>query len=197
MAEVSAFFRAFLAGPGKIGSIAPSSQALARAMVQNADLRAGQVVVELGAGTGPFTRALAQVPGITLIALEPDPALARLCREAAPGVPVEEGYAQELPAILARHGHTGCDRVVSGLPFASWSAEVQRAVFDGIDAVLRPGGRMVTFTYVQSPWLPAGRRARALLEQRFARVRTSPVVWANLPPAFVYVCDRSDAPSAS
>ncbi|HMV68544.1 MAG TPA: methyltransferase domain-containing protein [Myxococcota bacterium] len=191
MAEFASFFRAFLAGPARIGSVAPSSPALARAMVAYADLRPGQVVVELGAGTGPFTRALAQVPGISLIALEPDPNLARLARAAAPGVAVEERYAQDLPEILRRHGHDGCDRVVSGLPFAGWSSDLQRAVFDAIGVALRPGGRMVTFTYVHSPWLPAGRRARALLRERFERVEMSPIVWSNLPPAFVYVCDRA------
>jgi phospholipid N-methyltransferase len=50
-------------------------------------------------------------------------------------------------------------------------------------------GRLVTFTYAISPLVPAGRCFRRLLERSFARVTTSPTVWANLPPAFVYVCD--------
>ena len=108
----------------------------------------------------------------------------------APGAEVVEAYAQDLPALLAARGHARCDRVVSSLPFAGWPAEVQDAVFEGILGALAPDGRMVTFTYVHSPWLPAGRRARARLEEAFREVTTSPVVWRNLPPAFVYRCER-------
>lgn len=189
MAERQAFLRAFLSAPQRIGSIAPSSSALAEMMVTHADLRPGQVVVELGAGTGPVTRALvAARPGEALLSLEPDAALAAHCREVAPGAEVVEAYAQDLPSLLAARGHARCDRIVSSLPFAGWPAQVQDAVFQGILGALAPDGRMVTFTYLHSPWLPAGRRARARLEEAFAEVRTSPVVWRNLPPAFVYVC---------
>lgn len=192
MSEALTFLRAFLRAPTGIGSVAPSSPALAAMMVRCAEIQPGQVVAELGAGTGPMTRAVrAAHPDNPLVVFEPDAALAAVCRASVPGVPVEEAYAQDLSAVLARHGHAGCERIVSSLPFAGWPAELQEAVFDGIFDALAPGGRMVTFTYVHSPWLPAGRRARALLGRRFARVTTSPVVWRNLPPAFVYVCDRA------
>ncbi len=191
MSSAQAFFRAFLRAPGAIGSVFPSSRALAQTMIRACDIQPGHVVAELGAGTGPVTRELAQLHGVSVIAVEPDPALAALCRVAAPGIPVEEAYAQELSALLAKHGHGAADRIVSSLPFAGWSPDLQTAVMDGIVNALRPQGRMVTFTYMHSPWLPAGQRARALLERRFAKVTTTPIVWGNLPPAFVYVCDRA------
>jgi phosphatidylethanolamine/phosphatidyl-N-methylethanolamine N-methyltransferase len=34
--------------------------------------------------------------------------------------------------------------------------------------------------------LPAGRRFRRTLEQRFERVEARPIVWRNAPPALVY-----------
>ena len=55
-------------------------------------------------------------------------------------------------------------------------------------ASLAPGGVFATFAYVQGTVLPAGKRLRALLEDRFAAVETSPVVWRNAPPAVVYRC---------
>jgi phospholipid N-methyltransferase len=191
MAERGAFLSAFLRTPSGIGSVTPSSPALAKRMIDEADIRPGHVVVEVGAGTGPMTRALvARHPDNPLLVLEPDPSLAVVCRAAAPGADVVEAYAQDLPRLLAERGLGLADRVVSSLPFAGWSPALQDAVFDGLFAAMKPDARMVTFTYVHSPWLPAGRRARALLERRFSSVGRSPIVWWNFPPAFVYVCDR-------
>jgi phospholipid N-methyltransferase len=190
--SVGTFLAAALRRPGIVGAVAPSSRHLAAQMVASAALAPGQLVVELGAGTGPMTRALvAAHPSFPRFALEPDPAMAAVTRAAAPGVEVIEAYAQDLPALLAERGLGPIDRVVSSLPFAVWPPSLQDAVFSGILEAMAPDGRLVTFTYVQSPYVPAGRRARATLEKHFARVSTSPVVWCNLPPAFVYVCDRS------
>jgi len=46
----------------------------------------------------------------------------------------------------------------------------------------------VTFTYVTSLALSSGKRFRSFLERSFGRVRLSPVIWRNLPPAIVYDC---------
>lgn len=192
MIDPVVFLRAFLRAPGAVGAIAPSSAALARSLVGSAGIEAGHRVVELGAGTGPMTRELVKRhAGVPLLVLEPDEALAARCREAAPGAEVVSAYAQELPALLAERGWPAADRIVSSLPFASFAPALQDTVFDAIDAVLADDGRFVTFTYAHSPLLPAGRRARVLLEDRFAEVHTTPITWCNLPPAFVYVCGRS------
>jgi hypothetical protein len=38
--------------------------------------------------------------------------------------------------------------------------------------------------------LSAARRFRRTLEDRFESVHATPIAWANVPPAFVYVCDH-------
>lgn len=192
MSELRTFLGALARKPAGVGAIAPSSRALASTMVALAHIQDGDHVVELGAGTGPMTRALRDAhPHHDVLVLEPDPGLAAKCRENVPGVEVAEAYAQELPKLIADRGWPHVDRVVSSLPFAAWPAPLQKEVFDAILTVLKPGGRLVTFTYAHSPYLPAGRRARALLERTFDRVHLSPVIWGNVPPAFVYVCDRA------
>ncbi|MBN2798549.1 MAG: hypothetical protein JXX28_05320 [Deltaproteobacteria bacterium] len=184
------FFRAFTRNPQEIGAVAPSSRFLAQTMVAAADIRPGHVVVELGAGTGPFTRAIrAAAPDVPLMALEPDPALAGLLRAELPSVEVVEGLAQDLPRLLEAWGHPKVDRVVSGLPWTIWPDDLRHAIFEAVLNTLTPEGRMVTFTYLQSPYLPHGRKLRRDLEQRFAEVNRTPTQWRNLPPAFVWVCD--------
>lgn len=188
------FLRAIARDPIAVGSVWPSGPALARAMVEAADLRPGQNVVELGPGTGPFTVLLAGHRG-PLLAIEADPILAATCRERCPTVDVVAGRAQDLAALLAERGWSHADRVVSGLPFAIWSDEAQREVLRAVVDALPDGGVFVTFTYAHSPWLPAGRRFRALLDRCFARVETSPVVWRNAPPALIYRAIRSRTPA--
>jgi phospholipid N-methyltransferase len=39
-------------------------------------------------------------------------------------------------------------------------------------------------------WMPGGRRFRRLLEANFSRVIATEIVWRNLPPAFVYRCEK-------
>lgn len=193
LVSLATFLSASFRHPSVVGAIAPSSRHLAACMIRAADLRDGQVVVEVGSGTGPVTRALASIDRtLPRFALEPLPELAAATRRAAPGVEVIEAGAEQLCDLLAARGLGPADRIISSLPFAAWTEPRQRQVLDGLLAALAADGRMVTFTYALSPLLASGRRVRRLLERSFGRVGTTPVVWRNLPPAFVYVCDRAD-----
>jgi phosphatidylethanolamine/phosphatidyl-N-methylethanolamine N-methyltransferase len=185
------FLREFARDPVQLGAVAPSGPALARRMAEAADLKPGQVVVELGAGTGPMTaEILARRPDGPFVALEPNARLAALLRQRFPQARVDERYAQELRKILTEMGHERADRVVSSLPWAIWPEPLQNEVFDAILDVLAPDGRMVTFGYLHAQLLPAAKRLRDQLARRFESVTTTPVAWLNLPPALVFVCDR-------
>lgn len=185
------FLREFLSDPVTIGAVAPSGAQLARQMVTSAAIEPGHVVAELGAGTGPMTAELLERhPDNPLVVLEPKPELAATLRQRFPSAHVVESYAQDLPKITADWGHTPVDRVVSSLPWAIWKVEMQEEILAGILDAMAPDGRMVTFTYWHAQPLPAARRFKAFLERHFATVERSPVAWKNLPPAFVFVCDR-------
>lgn len=184
------FLREFVRDPVCLGAVAPSGPSLARLTVEAAGIEPGHVVVELGAGTGPMTaevvRSHADNP---FVCLEPKPALAQALRERFPQVRVEEKYLQDLPAILEDWGHPKVDRFVSSLPWAIWDDALQGECFDAILSTIQPDGRMVTFQYVHSQVLPAAQKFRKTLEGRFESVSKTRVAWANLPPAFVFVCD--------
>jgi phosphatidylethanolamine/phosphatidyl-N-methylethanolamine N-methyltransferase len=57
-------------------------------------------------------------------------------------------------------------------------------------AALKSGGRFATFGYLEGSILPTGRRFRRKIRRLFTEVHRSPIVWANMPPAFVYQCVR-------
>lgn len=184
------FVGQFIRDPVGLGAIAPSGPQLARLEVDAAGLEPHHVVVELGAGDGPMTAEIVKRSIGPFVSLEPNAVLAATLRARFPEVRVEERYAQDLPAILADMGVSQIDRVVSSLPWAIWDADLQGEVFDAILDVLAPDGRMVTFSYLHAKPLPAARRFKAALEDRFEQVTTTAPAWRNLPPAFVFVCDR-------
>ena len=56
--EYAKFFKVFLRAPALTSAIVPSSPWLAERMVADVGLDQAKVVVELGPGTGAFTRAI-------------------------------------------------------------------------------------------------------------------------------------------
>lgn len=188
MSDAWLFFKEFVREPGGVGAILPSSPALAASIVAAAELRDGQVIVEFGAGTGPFTRAIrTAVPGARLIAFEPSAPMAAKLRDEMPDLDLVERYAADLPEVLAERDLTRCDRVVSGLPWAVFPEDVQRQTLSAVTQCLSPGGRFVTFQYVHSQVMPQAKRFLALMGETFATVDRSPITWNNVPPAFVFV----------
>jgi phosphatidylethanolamine/phosphatidyl-N-methylethanolamine N-methyltransferase len=182
----------FVRQPVHTGTVAPSSPWLAERLVEDMGLAEAATVVELGPGTGPFTRLIAQRvrPDAVVLALELNPRLAADLVGRFARVEIVNDSAERLPDHLRAHGRSHADCILSGLPFAAFSQDLQRRLMDAIVDSLPSGGRFATFAYVHAAWLPPGQRFRRLLESRFARVTRSSLVWRNLPPAFVYRCEK-------
>ncbi|WP_333768544.1 class I SAM-dependent methyltransferase [Streptomyces sp. IBSBF 2435] len=110
-------------------------------------LEAGRTVVDLGAGTGKFTRLLA-LTGAEVLAVEPVREMRETLAELLPGVAVTAGTAEAtgLP--------DGCaDAVVAA---QSWHWFDERAALAEVERLLRPGGALalVWNTYDTSvPWV--------------------------------------------
>ena len=186
------FLREFLSRPLATGAVVPSSEALARMVVQSLDLAHARAVVEYGPGTGAFTRNILQALGrdARLIAIEINPRLAEMFRNQHPDVRIFQDSVANARAICNTAGIDKVDCIVSGLPWAGFPESMQTEFLDEMMRVLKPGGQFVTFAYLHAVNLPAGRRFSKLLPKYFTTVSKSPVVWMNFPPAFVYRCTR-------
>ena len=177
----------FLRHGTKIASLAPSSRWLSRATIGNVDWDRARVIVELGAGTGPITRAIAERvrPGCKVLVLERDADFARLLRDRfadRPDFEVIEGDVRDLAAMLADRGIDRVDHVISGLPVPSFPADLQRDLFQVVGQVLEPGGTYNQITELALVYQGLYRRyfedVRFVFEPR------------NLPPAGAYYCQR-------
>lgn len=173
------------------GSITPSSRRLARALAETVgEIQPGQVIIELGPGSGIVTEALRRRhPGSTILAVEYNPSFARRLAERLPAVSVVQGCASALPEHLRCRGLC-CDQVaavVSGLPLLSLPDELVGRVLDAVRTVLPPGRRFIQFTYLQSAF-------RRLDHGGFHAERPRRV-WLNVPPAVILPFTR--LPSAA
>ena len=183
------FVEAFIREPFKVGSLWPSSDELSRAVVDGCDFKRDDLVVELGPGTGSFTKLLLKRLGRRgrLLAMEiSDTNIAEL-RRRFPHCDVIHDSAEHLPLHL---GDAKADCVVSGLAWGNMLPPMQDRILNATLTSLAPDGQFVAFAYVHALWLPTARRFRRLLLQSFPRVETTRIVWRNLPPAIVYRCWR-------
>ena len=185
ISESRAFLRSFFAHPRHVGAVLPTSRRTVRETLDLADLSSARLVVELGAGTGVYTRELlARLPrDARLVAFEIDPRLAaRVAGDLAdPRLEVVAGSAEGIES----HAAAGSiDVIVSALPFTSLPPAVRRRVLDASLRGLSPRGVMLVLQY--SPLM------RAELERVFDSVerRISPI---NVPPAFLFRCMRAHA----
>jgi phosphatidylethanolamine/phosphatidyl-N-methylethanolamine N-methyltransferase len=181
---------AFANRPADTGAVTPSSRRLAEALVAGTGLELARTIVELGAGTGVVTRAIEARADkrATIIALELNPNLAVPLVSSFPRLRIVNECAENLPQVLSCYGARPAEVIISALPWASFPPDRMLRVLDAIQDSLKPGGHFCTAAYLHASCFPAGQRLRRELKERFGSVTTTPVVWRNLPPAFVYRC---------
>lgn len=181
MSDSLTFLKQSLLRFRQMGAIVPSSPRLARAMVNEIPiLQPDQVVVELGPGTGVFTRELlSRFPRNRVLAVEFNGDLAERLSRQLPQVQVVTGCASRMAEHLDNLGllRSRVGAVVSGLPLLSLPRELGDRIFASLAEVLLPGRRYIQFTYSKRAWHrhpPPGFRLDATRR-----------VWLNLPPAEV------------
>ena len=186
------FFRQWLKNPLAVAALSPSSRRLAREMIKQLPENAKRVI-ELGGGTGVFTRALlAQgVAPENLLVVELNEELYRLLQNRFPDTKVVCGDARELENIVEQENfgkEEGVDAILSGLGLLSMSRSTQRSILSAAFSVLGVNGRFIQFTYG-----PASPISRELLGELGLHVVRGGVAWRNVPPAAVYVFTRKNS----
>ncbi|TPK34844.1 phospholipid methyltransferase [Mesorhizobium sp. B2-5-4] len=179
--DALSFLVAWTVAPFRVGSVTPSSSSLAALMTRNIGPETGPVL-ELGPGTGPFTRALLSrgVKEEDLTLIESDADFAALLKRRFPAARIFEMDAVGLRHLSLFHRPV-IGAAVSGLPFRLISPRRTLAILEGVFANLRPDGALYQFTL--------GRRCpfdQSLLDRLDLEVTRVGHTFRNFPPATVY-----------
>jgi ornithine lipid N-methyltransferase len=185
MSDFTLFLGKFVRQGTAIASLAPSSRWLSQATVRNIDWSRADAIVELGAGTGPITRVIAEQarPECRVIVLERDPDFCRLLRarfQHMRNFEIIEGDVRDLPAIVSARAIGLADYIVSGLPVPSFPGDLRDILFRAVGRVLKPEGTYNQIT--ELPWVYWRFYRRYFQDVKFVFEPR------NLPPAGAYVC---------
>ncbi len=186
MPEALGFFHAWIEDPLRVAAIVPSGRALAKLITSEISCDTGPVI-ELGPGTGAFTRAL-----IARGAIQEDLALIEFGPEFAAVLQCHYPQARTLCMDAARLRTVDlfdgrlAGAVVSGLPLLSMPPRKVFAILSGAFRKMRADGALYQFTY--GPSCPVPRR---LLDRLGLQAERIGGTLANLPPAAVYRLRRN------
>jgi phosphatidylethanolamine/phosphatidyl-N-methylethanolamine N-methyltransferase len=183
--EALSFFNAWISNPGHVGALIPSGGALAQLIVREITVASGSII-ELGPGTGVFTRAAlargVKEEDMTLVECLPEfaellqlrfPKARVLCMDATR---LREHNLFENPSVGA---------VISGLPLLNMSPRKVLSVLKGAFSYMGARGAFYQFTY--GPRCPVPRSFLDRLGLRATRVGHAVL---NVPPATVYRITR-------
>jgi phosphatidylethanolamine/phosphatidyl-N-methylethanolamine N-methyltransferase len=182
------FLSHFRRNPRMVGAIAPSSQRLARCMLDGLTVEPSARIVELGPGTGAVTGEIAKrlPPGATCLAVDLNPAFIAQISARWPRIDCVCDRAEHLVELVRRRQMHPVDHVVSGLPFASLPVASTRQIIDAIVETLRTGGTFTTFQYVHAYGFPSAVTFRRLVSRKMGGQPTCALVVGNVPPALVF-----------
>jgi phospholipid N-methyltransferase len=145
------------------------------------DFSKAKVIVELGPGTGVFTRALLKemMPQATLLAFEINDSLVKEIKKIRdPRLRVLKVDATRLARTLEELDVTP-DYIVSGLPLRAMKTIVRNSILEDIKSVLEEG-KYIQFQYTRS--------LEKILQKMFNVKRAHTLL--NIPPAYVYTCTK-------
>jgi phospholipid N-methyltransferase len=175
------FFLAWLSDPLRVASIVPSGKRLANAITAEISPSTGPVI-ELGPGTGVFTRALIAcgVRQEDLALIEAGSRFAAALQRRFPQACTLSMDAARLRDVELFAGRQA-GATVSGLPLLSMSPRKVLAILHGAFGKMRADGAFYQFTY--GPRCPV---PRVMLDRLGLKATRIGGALANLPPAAVY-----------
>jgi phospholipid N-methyltransferase len=185
------FLREFIKHPVMVGSIIPSSGKTIRKMLSRCDWENTKVFVEYGPGVGTFCQAVLDrmMPDAQYIAIDTNPDFVSYLREnfRDPRFSAIHGSAADVRTIVADHGHSSADYVLSGLPFSTLPPGVAPTIAAATAEVLSPGGAFLVYQF--NP------KVRDILAAHFARIDHAIEIW-NVPPAQLWWAWKNEAAQA-
>ncbi len=156
-------------------------------MVDVIDFHRAKCIVELGPGTGVFTKEIMKrkKKETIFLLIEINEVF---CKELKrkykdeQNVIVEHGSAENIKKYMEEF-HIECvDYVLSGLPFTSLPEEVSKRILNNVmEKSIQENGEFITFQYSLVK--------KGFIQHFFPEIKLEKV-WLNFPPAYVFSCKK-------
>jgi phosphatidylethanolamine/phosphatidyl-N-methylethanolamine N-methyltransferase len=180
------FLREFFKANRMVGSVIPSSRFLSKKMLQPIHFEKAKVIVELGPGTGVFTKDLLSKMSADchLVVIELNDAFFKDLKQKFqhPNLHLVHGSAGNITSILKGFNLAKADYIMSSLPLSNFPAALRNSILEAINDNLVQDGKLIQFQYT--------RGLKKLYSAHFKQVQIAYTL-LNFPPAFVYTCTNS------
>lgn len=187
MNENIEFLQAFLRSPLKVGAITPSSPELSSAMIAGIQPSENNIAIELGVGTGSFTKRLRQVvpDEKSYLGIEINSKFCRALRREFTGMKFICGDATKLRDLHKSSDFGKVGYILSGIPFVTLPNEVGEAILQEVSKFMDEGGcTFRTFQYAHGFYMPSALKLRSFMRKRYGRAEKSELIIKNVPPAY-------------
>ena len=190
--STATFFKNFIKAPSSIGALCPTSHSLSKEVTLNIGLEKANSVVELGPGTGAITSHIIDAlnPNTNFFAIELNKEFYRFFKKKYPYITIYNEDASSLIQLLQKENLESTDAVISALPWTTLPHHIQKNLLNIIVDALKPGCYFTTIAYITGVITPSGIRFKNKLKRHFSHVKLSRLKWKNIPPAFVYRCQK-------
>jgi len=179
------FFRTFFKHRKMVGAVSPSSPFLMRKMLGSIDFNKARLLIELGPGTGVFTRKILESmhEDCILLAFElNDHFVAKLSESITDKrFKIIHDSAEKITEYLKEFDLPKADYIISSLPLTAIPSEIRNNIINNSYEALKPEGEYIQFQYSlhQRKNLKSVYKSQSIL--------FTPL---NIPPAFVYICKK-------
>lgn len=177
------FLKQFWKEKKMVGAMSPSSKYLTEKMLKNVDFKKVKLIVELGPGTGVFTKKiLEKLPSdAKLMVFELNDNFYHQLENQIKDerLILIHDSAENIATYIKKEGFLYADYVISSLPLANFPKKLTENILNESYDSLKNEGKYIQFQY--------SLLSKKNLENKFQAVHISftPI---NFPPAFVYTC---------
>jgi phosphatidylethanolamine/phosphatidyl-N-methylethanolamine N-methyltransferase len=179
------FLKTFFKERKQVGALAPSSKFLVNKMCGYIDFDKAKAIVELGPGTGVFSREIIARArkDAKIFIIELNDEFFDILRKNIhdPRVILVQDSADNLDKILQAHGVEKVDAILSSLPLAVIPEKIKNRIIIKSYNSLRKGGKFIQYQYSLN--------SKKLIERKFGKLKLG-FVTVNIPPAFIYQAER-------
>ncbi len=179
------FFQRFWKEKKMVGAISPSSTFLTNKMLENIAFDKTKVLVEIGPGTGVFTKKVLsrmQADSVFLVfELNTDFHQELQTKIVDKRVVFINDSAEKLQDYLDQFNIHKVDVIISSLPLSNFYKRFTLKLLRTFQSCLSDSGKYIQFQY--------SLKQKKELTHVFSKVNITFTLW-NIPPAFVYTCSK-------